>query len=270
VERELTIKGIIGGTGYGALLSSSEFTPTEINTPFGDALVTLGSGQNGDLAFIPRHGADHSFPPHRVNYRANLMALYQLGVERIIALSTVGGLVESIPAGAFVLVDQLVDFTQGRDETFFDGGEWGTAHTDMTEPFCRALSTDILGQAASRGVEVQPSGVYMAFRGPRLETAAEIQVFVQLGGTVVGMTGAPEATLARELGMHYAMLCTSVNLAAGLEGSNIKFSRDKQAAWGETLLGVTIATLRGDFTGNCGCTEGRRILHQPTAWTVER
>ena len=278
----MTMKGIICGTGYAGLLSGGELTATDISTPFGDAEVHLGSGRFEDLAFISRFRAEISdvveeqhrerlvVPPHRVNYRANLLALFELGVERVVALSAVGGLVESVPPGAIVLVDQLIDFTQGRKETFFDGGEWGTAYTDVTEPYCRELRGNILGLAEAHNVEIQPSGVYVAFRGPRFETAAEIRMFAGFGGTVVGMTSAPEATLARELGIHFSLICTSVNNAAGLDGATIKFSRTEQAGKTQSVRELTIAALRAEAVGDCTCSTATRIDHEPTAWNPHR
>jgi len=266
----VTRKAIVGGTGYDEPLGGKEFTRQEACTPFGDAVVYLGHGPLDDLVFIPRHGTRHSIPPHRINYRANLMALFQLGVERVVALSAVGGLKRSVPPGAIVLVDQLIDWTHGRQETFFDGGEWGVAHTDVTDPYCNDLRTALLTLGELQDIGIQPHGVYMAVSGPRLETAAEIQMYASLGGTVVGMTGAPEAALARELGIHYSLVCTSINYAAGLDGRTVRFDSADQAASLESLLDLAIAALRVQPLGQCSCAESTQILFQPGAWNPHR
>lgn len=263
-------KAIIGGTGYGSVLGDSGLVDQTVATPFGTVRLAVGQGDIDDIVFVARHGGDHSIPPHRVNYRANLMALSQMGVERIIGLSAVGGLTREVPPGAIVVVDQLIDWTSGRAETFFDGGEWGVAHIDVTEPFCKDLRSTILSLQSEEGVAMQPEGVYVASKGPRLETAAEVRMHASLGGTVVGMTGAPEASLARELGMHFASVCTSVNNAAGLDGESIKFDDTQQAQQIDDLLSLCIVALRAPAAVECGCGVGPRILHEPTAWTPPR
>ena len=272
----MTVGAIIGGSGYSELLSEGELTATDISTPFGEATVLVGSGRLEDLAFVSRHtsgrSADYSIPPHRVNYRANLMALHQLGVESIVAFSAVGGLVESVPPGTVVLVDQLIDFTHGRRATFYDGGEWGVAYTDVTEPYCSELRRNILELCESRNIAVQPEGTYVARSGPRSRPRRRSRVYALLGGTVVGMTSAPETTLARELGIHYALICMSTNYAAGLEGSTLEFHREHAVrARGRTdtaqsLAQLAIAALRLDATDSCTCRGATSIRHPPTAW----
>lgn len=263
-------KAIIGGTGYRSVLGDTGLVAQTVATPFGTAEIAVGQGDVDDVVFVARHGGDHSIPPHRVNYRANLMALSQMGVERIIGLSAVGGLTREVPPGAIVVVDQLIDWTSDRSETFFDGGEWGVAHIDVTEPFCKDLRCTILDLQSEQGVTMQSEGVYVACKGPRLETAAEVRMHASLGGTVVGMTGAPEASLARELGMHFASVCTSVNNAAGLDGDSVKFDDTQQAEQVDALLALSIAALRAPAAAECGCSVGPRILHEPTAWTPPR
>ncbi len=263
-------KAIISGTGYGSGIDKFDFVDEAVETPFGTATVSVGRGEVDDIVFVFRHGADHSIPPHRINYRANLMALSQMGVERIIGLSAVGGLTRDVPPGAMVLVDQVIDWTSGRPATFFDGGKWGVAHIDVTEPFCSDLRHTMRNLQKDHGLELQPGGVYVACNGPRLETAAEVRMFASLGGTVVGMTGAPEAFLARELGMHFASVCTSINNAAGLDGDAVKFDGERQAEQLDALLSLSIVSLRSPATVECGCGTGPRILHEPTAWTPPR
>lgn len=263
-------KAIIGGTGYSSVLGDTRLVDQTVVTPFGTVQLAVGQGDVDDIVFVARHGGDHSIPPHRVNYRANLMALSQMGVERIIGLSAVGGLTREVPPGAIVVVDQLIDWTSGRSETFFDGGEWGVAHIDVTEPFCKDLRRTILDFQSEQGLLMQPEGVYVACKGPRLETAAEVRMHASLGGTVVGMTGAPEASLARELGMHLASVCTSVNNAAGLDGESVKFDDTQQAEQIDALVSLSIDALRAPTAVECECSVGPRILHEPTAWTPPR
>lgn len=266
----MTYKAIIGGTGYESALSGAGLVDRTVSTPFGSAELAVGRGDADDIIFVARHGTGHSTPPHRVNYRANLMALSQMGVDRIIGLSAVGGLTEAVLPGAVVLVDQLIDRTSSRADTFFDGGKWGVAHIDVTEPFCSDLRQTMLDLGTEHGVVMQPEGVYVACNGPRLETAAEVRMYASLGGTVVGMTGAPEASLARELGIHFASVCTSINNAAGLDGESVKFDGGRQADQVDALVALSIAALRTPTAGRCGCAIGPRIMHEPTAWTPPR
>jgi len=263
-------KAIVGGTGYEKGLEGSAFERRGVSTAFGDAVLYVGSGEHSDLVFIPRHGSDHSTPPHRIDYRANIMALRDMGVDRIVAMSAVGGLVPSVPPGAIVVVDQLIDRTHGRSSTFFDGGEWGVAHADVTEPYCRALRAEMIARSRDHGINLIPEGVYVAVQGPRLETAAEVREYAASGGTVVGMTGSPEFGLARELGIHYMSVCTSVNLAAGLDGDAIIFDAADQERQLSSLFRLSVEVLRSVTDTPCTCSIAREILHEPTAWDPHR
>ncbi|MDD9823311.1 MAG: S-methyl-5'-thioinosine phosphorylase, partial [Gammaproteobacteria bacterium] len=170
---------------------------------------------------LRRHGAGHRIPPHRVNYRANLWALRQAGVARIVACAAVGGIDRALPVGGLVVPEQLIDATWGRAHTFFDGasGELDALgdlqHIDFSRPYSEKLRADLLAAARRAGVAVAPAGVYAVTQGPRLETAAEIDALERGGASIVGMTGMPEAALARELGIKYATLAIVVNPAAG-------------------------------------------------------
>jgi Purine nucleoside phosphorylase len=166
-----------------------------------------------EFVFLPRHGEGHTCPPHMVNYRANIMALKQAGVESIIAVASVGSLRAHIRPGDFVLLDQFIDFTKSRTSTFFDGSE--VVHVDMTEPFCESLRKCVLAAKPS-GQKVHERGTYVCSDGPRFETAAEIKAYSAMGGDVVGMTVVPEVVLARELGMCYAGIAAVTNYAAGI------------------------------------------------------
>ena len=253
--------GIIGGSGVDSM-GGVDFERQQIPTRYGPSTVFVGLGQNADLVFLPRHGPEHTVPPHRVNYRAHLKALQSLGVERVMATFAVGSLVDDIPPLALVALDQFLDFTHSREGTFFDGGASGLVHTDVTEPYCRGLRQQLLALAPMHGLELRPSGVYVCTNGPRFETASEVRMYAQLGGEVVGMTGVPEATLARELGLHYAAVAFSVNWAAGLKGPlEIKEAGvDKIRA---RLLPLFVETLRSADVDGCQCLGARHVIHEP-------
>lgn len=215
---------IIGGTGIYNPDSLENRRQVWQETKYGKVEVTLGSYKGVELAFIPRHGAKHSVPPHLINYRANILALYKLGVKNILATAAVGSLNYELKPGHFVLVDQFLDYTKSRPNTFYEGGEMGVVHCDMTIPYCPQLRHAMMQAAANLEYEVVNGGVYVCTEGPRFETAAEISVFKLLGGDVVGMTSVPEVCLARELGMCYATVATITNFAAGISPSILTHS----------------------------------------------
>jgi 5'-methylthioinosine phosphorylase len=209
--------GIIGGTGL-TQLSCLQITRREIaRTPYGEASQPLVFGQLAgvDVVFLARHGAGHTIPPHAVNYRANIWALHEVGVKNLLAIATVGGIASNLNAGDIVLPDQLIDYTHGRKNTYHDGIELPVKHIDFTEPYSNELRKTFMQAANNLGQALIDGGVYACVQGPRLETAAEINKLERDGATIVGMTGMPEAVLARELGMYYAALCPVVNHAAG-------------------------------------------------------
>lgn len=209
--------GIIGGTGL-TQLSCLQISRREIaRTPYGEASQPLvfGSLAGVEVVFLARHGTGHTIPPHAVNYRANVWALHAAGVTNLLAIATVGGISSQLQTGDIVLPDQLIDYTHGRANTYHDGIELPVKHTDFTAPYSSMLRT-IFKQAASNiNQTLCDGGVYACVQGPRLETAAEVNRLERDGATIVGMTGMPEAILARELGIHYAALCPVVNPAAG-------------------------------------------------------
>ena len=214
---------LIGGSGF-QRVPGLEITRAEsIATPFGDPSDALQFGRlaGREWVFLRRHGAGHRIPPHRVNYRANLWALRQAGVARIVACAAVGGIDRALPVGGVGVPEQLIDATWGRAHTFFDGasGELDALgdlqHIDFSRPYSEKLRADLLAAARRAGVAVAPAGVYAVTQGPRLETAAEIDALERGGASIVGMTGMPEAALARELGIKYATLAIVVNPAAG-------------------------------------------------------
>jgi len=207
---------IIGGSGLTRLSTLSVAHREVVRTPYGDPSSTLLFGQiaGRDAVFLARHGHGHTIAPHRVNYRANLWALKHKGAHAIVAVASVGGICGCMP-GDLVLPHQLIDYTSGREMTFFDGGEGNVVHVDFTHPYAPALRARCLEAAGSAGIPLHDGGVYGAVNGPRLETAAEIDRLERDGATLVGMTGMPEAALAREVGLPYAAICVVVNHAAG-------------------------------------------------------
>ncbi|MBX6378218.1 MAG: S-methyl-5'-thioadenosine phosphorylase, partial [Clostridia bacterium] len=217
---------LIGGSGVYHPSLLVETSLRTVGTPYGAVAVTVGRLPDGgeEVAFIPRHGVGHTVPPHRVNYRANVWALKELGVERVLATAAVGSLRPALAPGDVVVCDQFLDFTRGRPSTFFEGGERGVAHVDVTEPYCPVLRAVLVEAAEAEGVRVHGSGTYVCTEGPRFETAAEIRLFASLGGDVVGMTGVPEVVLARELALCYATVAAVTNLAAGLSPTPLTHS----------------------------------------------
>src|SRR5690349_23830655 len=207
---------IIGGTGLTRLSTLAVRHRAVIRTPYGEPSAALVFGElAGHRAFfLARHGQGHTIPPHRVNYRANLWALKEQGASAILAVASVGAIRDALP-GELALPDQLIDYTAGRAQTFFDGGDQQVVHVDFTHPYSPALRAACVEAARAGGIDVIEGGCYGAVSGPRLETAAEITRMERDGATLVGMTGMPEAALARELELPYAALCVVVNHAAG-------------------------------------------------------
>ncbi|MDN5346614.1 MAG: 5-methylthioadenosine phosphorylase [Clostridia bacterium] len=211
---------IIGGTGLYDSGLVAGIQREIVETPYGRVALLTGALENGrEIVFLARHGEGHSVPPHRVNYRANIAALKKIGAEAILATAAVGSLNRAMAPGNLALVDQFLDFTKSRPMTFFEGGETGVVHIDMTEPYCPELRRTLAEAASSiPGLIVHRSGTYVCTEGPRFETPAEIEMFRRLGGDIVGMTGVPEVVLAREAGICYAAVAVITNYAAGLAG----------------------------------------------------
>lgn len=213
----MTKTGIIGGSGLDRLASLTMTSREAVPTPYGDPSGVLTSGKlcDKEVVFLPRHGMAHTIPPHAVNYRANIWALKSAGVSRIVAFAAVGGIRADCVPGVIVLPDQLIDYTWAREHTFFDGDTDHVHHIDFTDPYSKSLRKRLLRSAEVAAIEVVDGGTYAATQGPRLETAAEILRLERDGATIVGMTGMPEASLARELGIDYACVAIVVNPAAG-------------------------------------------------------
>jgi 5'-methylthioadenosine phosphorylase len=208
--------GVIGGSGLYALLEVA--TELTVETPFGPPSDPLVVGELGGrrVAFVPRHGRDHRFPPHRIPYRANLWALRSLGVRQVLAPCAVGSLTASVPAGWLVVPDQLIDRTSGRTQTFHDEG---AVHVSFADPYCPAGRAAAVGAAAGLGWDVADGGTMVVVEGPRFSTRAESQWFAAQGWAVVNMTGHPEAALARELALCYTTIALVTDLDAGVDGA---------------------------------------------------
>jgi len=208
---------IIGGTGLTSL-EGLEITRREVvHTPYGEPSGPLTHGRlvAHDVVFLARHGYSHTIPPHMVNYRANMWALRHIGVDQVIAVAAVGGISQDMYPRRLAFPDQIIDYTYSRSHTFYDRDLSQVTHIDFTEPYCAPLRS-LLQQAARRlGIDARESGTYGATQGPRLETAAEINRLERDGCHMVGMTGMPEAALARELDLCYASCAVVANRAAG-------------------------------------------------------
>jgi 5'-methylthioinosine phosphorylase len=214
--------GIIGGTGLTQLANLNVIRRQIIRTPYGEPSAPLVFGEVGgkQIVFLARHGGGHTIPPHAVNYRANIWALHSVGVTDVIAVATVGGIHADLGPGRIAIPDQILDYTHSRKTSFHDGQELPVRHIDFTEPYS-AKVRDLIKQAATQAQEAFiDGGVYATVQGPRLETAAEINRLERDGATMVGMTGMPEAALARELDLEYAAICPVANHAAG-RGSSL-------------------------------------------------
>ncbi len=205
---------IIGGTGLEALLKDAE--QIRVGTPYGlPPPISLGQVNGKPVAFLPRHGIHHSVPPHKVNYRANVFALYKIGVKQVVATNAVGAIKSDFEPGDLVVPHDLVDFTKLRQLTFYDDAP--VTHVDMSQLYCPTIRALLIKTARERGVQVWDHAVLVCTEGPRYETPAEIEMFRRLSCDIVGMTSAPEAMLARELEMCYATICFVSNMAAGMQ-----------------------------------------------------
>ncbi len=254
---------IIGGTGLTSL-STLEITGREmVSTPFGEPSGPITHGKLGgqEVVFLARHGHHHTIPPHRVNYRANVWALKHIGVERIVAVAAVGGITRLMTPARLVIPDQIIDFTWGRKHTFFEDDLDAVVHVDFSYPYCPVLRSGLLKAAAAANLDVHDGGTYAATQGPRLETAAEIGRLERDGCDIVGMTGMPEAALARELELSYACCAVVANWAAGKGAGIITMDEigknlDQGMHQVRALLDVVVPELNRDEPGGGDATSG--------------
>lgn len=241
---------VIGGSGLTQLANLEVDRREVVRTPWGDPSGPLTFGRIGgqSVVFLARHGYGHSIPPHRVNYRANIWALTrEAGASRIISVASVGSIRKDLGPGKLVIPHQIIDYTWGRDSSFFEGGDGQVVHVDFTHPYSEEVRTELLRAAEVAGVSVSEGAVYAATQGPRLETAAEINRLERDGVDIVGMTGMPEAVLARELEIPYAALCVVANWGAGRADSTegIRFEKI------EDVLQVAMGEVRQVISGLC-------------------
>lgn len=250
--------GIIGGSGLYELEGVVVREEKKITTPYGEpsGLYRICDMAGREVAFLPRHGSPHHIAPHKVNYRANIRGFKELGAERIISINAVGGINKKMKPGEIVLPDQIIDMTEGRERTFYDKEE--IVHIDFTEPYCPELRAAIISAGKKAGIKLKQRASYICTNGPRLETAAEIRAFSLLGADVVGMTGMPEAALARELGICFAVIAVITNLAAGISGKKLTTTEvvEKMAESTERIK-VLLTKVFGIIPEqrNCGCRD---------------
>ncbi len=238
---------IIGGSGLDSL--GDDFVPKELmtpGTPYGETSgdIYLGEWHGVDLAFLPRHGPEHNLPPHQVNYRANLWALHQSECTHVIAVNAVGGISAGMPPQTLVVPDQIIDYSSGRETTFFDAESAEVRHIDFSFPYSAILRGSVIEGASHANQAIVPSGTYGCTNGPRLETAIEIRRMRRDGCDMVGMTGMPEAALARELEIDYVCLALVVNRAAGIDRKPINMDeiRRNMSQGIEKVKAVLLAT----------------------------
>ncbi|MGI8667679.1 MAG: S-methyl-5'-thioadenosine phosphorylase [Jatrophihabitans sp.] len=251
--------GVIGGSGFYSLLEQVE--RQAVPTPYGDpsAELTLGTVAGRRVAFLPRHGVDHRFPPHRVPYRANLYALRAVGVRQVVTGSAVGSLRPELGPGELVLPDQIIDRSWGRAHTYSDG-ERGVAHLSFADPYCPLGRAAAIRAAAAAGRRLTDTATLVVINGPRFSSRAESRDFQRTGAAIIGMTAMPEAALARELALCFTALCLVTDHDAGVEvGQGVTHTQVLQQ-FAENLpkmrqlLLATLAELPAE-QGDCGCAD---------------
>ncbi|MFA6171111.1 MAG: S-methyl-5'-thioadenosine phosphorylase [Patescibacteria group bacterium] len=250
---------IIGGTGFYGL-EGINFTDRSVKTPYGQVKIKTGEYKGIELAFLNRHGEGRNLPPHLINYRANIFALKKIGVRAILATNTVGAINTKMKPGSLVFIDQFIDFTKSRSGTFFDG-EKGVVHIDLTNPYCEIIRQELIKAAKEKNMPFHEKGTLIVTEGPRFETPAEIKFFRSIGADLVGMTGFPEAALAREAGICYASICIATNFAAGasnellnIEEIGAAMEKVKKPLY-ELILAVAD---RHVFSSDCQCKSSEK------------
>ncbi len=226
----MRLLGIIGGSGLTSYPGLDIIEQKELDTPFGEpsAAIKIGTLKGKRVAFLPRHGDRHSIPPHRINYRANIHALKAIGVTDILAVAAVGGITDKFAPGVLAVPDQIIDYTHSREQSFFSEQFRADNHIDFTWPYDSELREALLKAATDASLSVLDGATYAAVQGPRLETAAEIRRLANDGCDLVGMTGMPEACLAREAELPYATLAVVANWAAGITDNVLTMNEIQQ------------------------------------------
>jgi len=220
----MTDIAIIGGSGLTSLAGQEIIRREVARTPYGECSAAMVFGKLGgvEVLFLARHGPRHTIPPHEVNYRANLWALKEAGIKKVIAVGAVGGITNNFKEpGTLSLPKQIIDYTYGREHSFFTGADKKVIHVDFTDPYCEDLRAILVAASKTAGMAAIDGGTYGATQGPRFETAAEVLRMERDGVDIVGMTGMPEASLARELGLCYSTVAMTVNPAAGKSEKDI-------------------------------------------------
>ena len=236
----MTNIAIIGGTGLTQINNLEIIDRSNIKTPFGNPSgeFVIGRIHDNSVIFLARHGNPHTIPPHRINYRANIWGLKELGAEQIIAVAAVGGISTDMSPSRIAIPNQLIDYTSGRCNTFYEENLEQVTHIDFTDPYTDKLRSRLIAAAEQAAIDICPQGVYGCTQGPRLETTAEILRMQQDGCDLVGMTGMPEAALARELNMDYAACAVVANWAAGKSDSIItmtEIEKNLEQGMGDTV-----------------------------------
>ena len=226
----MTKLAIIGGTGLTQLSDLTIIKRDKLTTPYGSPSADFITGElnQKEVIFLARHGNPHTIAPHKINYRANIWGLKQLGVEQIIAVAAVGGITEEMAPAHIAIPDQIIDYSHDRKHTFFEDENTPVTHIDFTYPYSQKLRAALISAAAKANINISPIGTYGCTQGPRLETAAEIKRMERDGCDVVGMTGMPEAALAKELGIDYAAISVIANWAAGKTAGEITMAEIEQ------------------------------------------
>ncbi|MEO1890012.1 MAG: S-methyl-5'-thioinosine phosphorylase [Cycloclasticus sp.] len=239
----MSLLAIIGGTGLSKLVDLDDVYKRVIKTPYGEpsSALTFGTLNGVEVVFLARHGYGHTIPPHKINYQANIWALKEAGATNIVAVAAVGSMNQTMPPASVVLPNQLIDYTWGRSSTYFEEDLEQVVHIDFTNPYSTTLRDSLIAAMADVDLPALKEAVYACTQGPRLETAAEVVRLERDGCDLVGMTGMPEAGLARELKLNYACCAVVVNWAAGLEGDEI--SMDKIEVFASKGMGKVHAVL---------------------------
>ena len=244
---------IIGGTGLTQIEGLGIIGRQNLDTPFGTPSADYVSGElsGKKLIFLARHGNPHRIPPHKINYRANIWGLKELGVTEIIAVAAVGGISKNMPPAHIAIPDQIIDYSYGREHTFFADNLEQVTHIDFTEPYSSSLRKRIVQAASNAGIDITPTGTYGCTQGPRLETVAEIKRMANDGCDLVGMTGMPEAALARELDLAYANISVVANWAAGIVEGEItmeEIEKNLEVGMNNTIALLKATALLPDLT----------------------
>ena len=254
---------IIGGTGVDEMADFTSGRSVRVCTRFGAAQVIEGEVGGREVLFLPRHGPGHRVPPRHIDYRAQIAALKKSGVHRVIAVCAVGSLNKEIGCGSFAILADFIDLTRHRADTYFDEPDGPVVHTDFTDPYCPEISTALVEACSGEQVPYKPGAVYVGVEGPRYETPAEIRLYTSWGGHVIGMTGVPEAALAREAGLCYGAVAVVTNLAAGISPTPLTHEhvRLAMASAGDRIRSVLAGAVKGiPTTRECSCGSNTSLV----------